>query len=86
LQDISQKGAKIRASFVRSGDEVTLCLAGLEPRKALVRWTRLGAAGLNFVRPFGFDELGEWVIAQQLRDSSDTFDKKASRPHDERIR
>ena len=66
LQDISQKGAKIRASALRIGDEVTLNLEGLEPRKAVVRWVRLGFVGLNFLQPFGFDELGEWVVARQI--------------------
>jgi hypothetical protein len=66
LQDISQRGVKVRTSLLSAGDEVTILLDGLDARKAVVRWTRLGSAGLNFLRPLGFDELGEWVISRQL--------------------
>ncbi len=64
VQDISQRGIKVRASYVRIGDEVTVRLAGLEPRKAVVRWTRLGSAGLAFLRPLAFEELAAWVVAR----------------------
>lgn len=63
--DISQRGIKVRASFVRPGDEVLVRLRGLELRKAVVRWTQDGTVGMNFVRPLGFEELAEWVIRQQ---------------------
>jgi hypothetical protein len=63
LQDISQRGIKVAASFIESGDEVQVRLAGLE-RKAIVRWTQGGTAGLNFIRPLGFEELAHWVIQQ----------------------
>ena len=61
VQDISQRGIKARTSYVRAGDEVTVRLEGLEPRKAVVRWTQPGTAGLAFLRPFGFEELAAWV-------------------------
>ena len=64
VQDISQRGIKARTSYVRSGDEVTVRVPGLEPRKALVRWTQPGSAGLAFLRPFAFEELAAWVIAR----------------------
>ena len=64
LQDISQRGIKAVASFVKPGDEVWVRLEGLE-RKALVRWTQSGIAGFNFVRPLSFEELAYWVIGQQ---------------------
>jgi hypothetical protein len=66
-QDISQRGLKVRVSHVRPGDEVLICLEGLEPRKAVVRWTQLGTAGINFVRPLGFEQLAKWVIWHQTR-------------------
>ena len=64
VQDISQRGIKARTSYVRGGDEVTVRLPGLEPRKALVRWTTQGSAGLAFLRPFAFEELAAWVISR----------------------
>lgn len=65
LRDISQRGIKACASFVRPGDEVQVKLPGLEPRKAIVRWTRPELAGLNFLRPLSLDELAHWAIKQQ---------------------
>lgn len=67
VQDISQKGLKVRTSYLRSADEVTVLLDGLEPKKAVVRWTQPQLAGLNFVQPLAFDQLGEWVIRQHER-------------------
>jgi hypothetical protein len=66
LQDISQRGVKAATSFVRPGDEVWVRLEGLE-RKAVVRWTQDGIAGMNFLRPLSFEELAHWVIGQQTR-------------------
>ena len=67
VQDISQRGIKARTSYVRAGDEVTVRLEGLEPRKAVVRWTGPGTAGFAFLRPFGFEELAAWVIKRHHR-------------------
>ena len=64
VQDISQRGIKAAASFIRPGDEVQVRLEGLE-RKAIVRWTQDGTAGLNFYRPLAFNELAHWVIERQ---------------------
>jgi hypothetical protein len=67
LQDISQRGLKAStSSSVRVGDEVQVCLPDLEPRKAIVRWSKDGAIGLNFVRSLAFEELAHWVLQQQL--------------------
>lgn len=65
VQDISQKGLSVRSAFLRSGDEITVLLDGLAPKKAVVRWTQPQLAGLNFIQPLAFDQLGEWVIWQQ---------------------
>lgn len=67
VQDISQKGIKAAVGAVHPGEELVVRLAGLEPRKAIVRWIRNGTAGLNFIRPLGFEELAEWVIERQSR-------------------
>lgn len=64
VQDISQRGLKVRSSFVRPDDEVVVRLPELEPHKALVRWATPGSAGLAFIRPIGFEELATWVIAR----------------------
>ena len=65
VQDISQRGIKALTSYVRTGDEVTVRLTGLEPRKAGVRWTRRGSAGFAFLRPIAFEELATWVVSRQ---------------------
>lgn len=68
LQDISQRGIKIRSPSVRSGEELTVQLQGLAPRKAVVRWTQGGLAGLNFLQTLSFDDLARWVVQQRLSD------------------
>jgi hypothetical protein len=65
LLDISQKGVKLRSPFLNQGDEVVVKIDGLEPRKAMVQWAKGGMAGLNFVRPLNFDQLGEWAVREQ---------------------
>jgi len=66
VQNISQSGLKVRVPFSLSpNEEVVVRLNGMEPRKALVRWTQFGTVGLNFVSSIGFEELAEWVICQQ---------------------
>lgn len=62
VQDISQRGVKVAAPLLKPGEEVTVRLEDMAPRKAVVRWSRQGAAGLNFMRPLGFEELARWVI------------------------
>jgi hypothetical protein len=70
LQDISQKGLKVTAPLlVAPGEELRVWLQGMQPRKAVVRWNQAGSMGLNFVRPFSFDELALWVVRQQMGDS-----------------
>lgn len=66
VQDISQRGLKVLTSFVRPGEELTVNLEGLERRKAIVRWSQAGMAGLNFLRPLSFGELAQWVVERQM--------------------
>lgn len=64
--DISQRGLKVKVpASLRPSDEVMIRINGLDHRKAVVRWTSFGEAGLNFTRPLGMDELATWVIRQQ---------------------
>lgn len=63
VMDISQRGLKARKLDLKEGDEGVVALPGLEPRRAVVRWSRDGVAGLYFLEPIGFSELGRWVIA-----------------------
>lgn len=67
--DISQRGLKALTSWtsIREGDDGTLAVSGLQPRKAVVRWIRDGKAGLYFLDPIGFSELGQWVLDYQER-------------------
>jgi len=77
VKDISQKGVKITGFLLKPNEEVVLCLDGLEPKKCVVRWSQLGANGLQFVQPMRFDQLGDWVISQQLQ-SLGRVDKRDS--------
>lgn len=65
--DVSQSGLKAIAQFLRPGEELTVQVEGLSPRRAVVRWVQNGTAGLNFMRPLKFDELADWAIAIQSR-------------------
>ena len=65
VHDISQRGIKTELPAARPGDEVTVSLPGMEPRKAIVRWAQAGTVGLNFVRPIAFEELARWAIFLQ---------------------
>ena len=67
VQDVSQRGIKVLASFIRTGDELYVEMSGLERRKAIVRWTQAGVAGLHFVTPLSFEQLANWAVAQQTR-------------------
>ena len=78
VRDISQRGIKARTSYVRTGDEVTVRLEGLEPRKAVVQWTGPGSAGLVFLRPFGFEELAAWVVSRHRSKGSPPTGKMAA--------
>jgi len=62
VQNISQKGLQIRAQFLQASEEIEVRLSGMPKRKAVVRWTQRGIAGLNFLSPIPFVELAEWVI------------------------
>lgn len=61
MKDISQRGLKVRASYIKPGDEVDVRIDGLSLRRAKVCWMRSGIAGLNFMRPLSFQELASWV-------------------------
>lgn len=66
VQDISQRGIKAKIPVnLNPNDEVMIQVIGLEPRLAVVRWTRPGEAGLNFTRPLRLDELAMWVAHKQ---------------------
>lgn len=67
MHNISQRGLKVTNVGLAPSDEVYVALDGLETRKAVVRWTDDGMAGLNFVRPLEFDRLAAWVIAYQQK-------------------
>lgn len=69
VQDISQHGARLLAADLQPGDEVTVRLGSLTPRKAMVRWTQPGVAGVSFAPALEFDELARWVIREQFGDA-----------------
>ncbi|RVQ68959.1 hypothetical protein EKN06_01715 [Croceicoccus ponticola] len=65
VSDVSQRGLKLTVSGVRGGDELTIRLPHHSVKKAIVRWTQDGTAGLNFVAPMKYSELAEWAIRVQ---------------------
>ncbi|QIG52955.1 PilZ domain-containing protein [Altererythrobacter sp. BO-6] len=72
LIDISQNGVKVNAPYLQPEDEVTIELSGMSMKRATVRWTHTGFAGLKFQVPLDFNQLAEWVIEQQIRKDNDT--------------
>lgn len=66
VRDISQKGLKVLCASVHAGEEVHVNLPHLGSRKAVVRWSREGAAGLNFLSPLSFEELARWAVNQRI--------------------
>ncbi len=71
MKDISQRGLKVRASFIKPGDIVDVKLDGLSLRRAKVCWMRKGIAGLNYLRPLNFQELASWVTGQNCAPTED---------------
>ncbi|WP_172799936.1 PilZ domain-containing protein [Croceicoccus bisphenolivorans] len=65
VSDVSQRGLKVVISGVAKGEEVHVLLPHHHVKKAIVRWTQEGAAGLNFVAPMKYCELAEWAIRVQ---------------------
>ena len=65
VSDVSTRGIRVLASFIMPGDELYVEVGGSEWRKAVVRLTRDGIAGLHFVRPLSFEQLAIWAITQQ---------------------
>jgi hypothetical protein len=70
LQDISQRGVKVHTSNFCPGDEVSIRLPEMKPKKAIVRWVQQDTSGLNFLEPLGYEELARWVIERQSRSSN----------------
>lgn len=71
--DISQRGIKAMLPSAAPGDEVLVRLPGMEPRRAVVRWSKGDIAGLNFVRPIAFEELARWAIYSQSEEAEKTI-------------
>lgn len=71
LLDISQGGAKVQADFLRTGDEVTLVIHGLERRQGRVRWVREGRAGIHFFHAHSFKALADWAAERQAEAAGD---------------
>lgn len=65
VSDVSQRGLKLTVSGVRNGDELAIRLPHHSLKKAIVRWTQDGTAGLNFIAPMKYNELAEWAMRVQ---------------------
>jgi hypothetical protein len=79
VEDISQRGVRIRAPFMQVNQEVDIQLDGLDRRKGIVRWAQAGTAGLHFIRPLGFEQLAQWSVEQQARSRSNSEQERLSR-------
>ncbi|WP_164844055.1 PilZ domain-containing protein [Croceicoccus ponticola] len=62
VRDISQRGIKAAASSLSVGDAPVVYLPDLPPKRATVRWTQYGIAGLHFDVPLRYDDLATWAI------------------------
>lgn len=61
--DVSQRGVKVEIAGAKEGEEGVVALPGLAPRRSVVRWSSDGVAGLYFIDPIGFTELGRWIMS-----------------------
>ena len=61
IGDVSSHGCSVRAEaqWLRMGRFVAVTLGDDQPLQAIVRWTRDGTAGLEFLRPVSADRT-EW--------------------------
>lgn len=71
LQNISQRGLRVRAPLHSIGEKVDVSLSNFGTRKALVCWIRDGSVGLNFLTPIPFRELASWAVNQQTAPRDD---------------
>jgi hypothetical protein len=65
LIDVSQGGAKVEADFLKVGEDLTVAIHDLEPRRGVVRWAQDGRAGITFLTAIPFDALAHWVLERQ---------------------
>lgn len=62
LENISQSGARIRLPKPpREDTEIILSVPGLPTRRCTTRWAREDKAGLIFLEPISYNDLGPWL-------------------------
>lgn len=62
LENISQSGARIRMPKPpREDTEIILSIPGLPSRRCTTRWARDDQAGLIFLEPISYNDLGPWL-------------------------
>jgi hypothetical protein len=62
LENISQSGARIRMPRPpREDTEVILSIPGLPSRRCTTRWAKDDTAGLIFLEPISYNDLGPWL-------------------------
>jgi hypothetical protein len=58
IRNITRNGAGIKTDTqLMAGESVTISIAHLDPFAAIVRWYKLGSAGLEFEKPFDLELL-----------------------------
>lgn len=68
LLDLSSSGGKLAlAQRLAPGDQLTVTLPGLAPKRAAVRWTRDGQAGMAFLEAIAFADLDGWLQVPWIR-------------------
>jgi two-component system, LuxR family, response regulator FixJ len=77
MQDISPRAARLASSDLCPGDELTVCMGAQTGRRATVRWTQGGIAGIAFSPILPFAGLADWVVEEQ-------FGKRGARTGHER--
>jgi hypothetical protein len=65
VSNVSTKGVKIKSSAFRIGQKLSVVIAGMPRKKAVVRWTGEGESGLEFLIPLTYDDLQSWTVEHQ---------------------
>lgn len=67
LLDLSQRGAKLRATGLANGDQLKVSVPGAGTCPAVVRWVRQDEAGIVFLETISFADLDRWLEDPAVR-------------------
>lgn len=67
LLDLSQRGARLRATGRKVDEQVTIKIPGLEPQRAVIRWVCQDEFGVAFLETLPFRRLEHWLQDHSVR-------------------